>query len=230
MENEFWAQATADALRNLWLGFLLFLPRLFWAIIVFVIGWFISIGIGKLVAEVLNRLKFDKFFEDAGLEAILQKAELKVSFSEFIGGIIKWIFIIVFLLAAVDILGLEEFAAFLSDILGYLPNVIIAILIFVVTVIVVDIVEKVVRTAVEGIKVGYGKAVSSIVKGAIWVFAIFAILRQLWIVPELIDIFFGALVYGIVAFFVISLGLAFGLGGQQVAAEILRDLKNRLQK
>ena len=57
-----------------------------------------------------------------------------------------------------------------------------------------------------------------------------AILRQLVIVPGMIDTIFNALVYGLVAFFVISLGIAFGLGGKEVAAEILRGMKNKMQK
>jgi hypothetical protein len=225
-----WAEATTIALQNLWQGFLTFIPKLIGAIIVFTLGWIIAVAAGKLVVEVLNRLKFNKIFEKSGWTKALERAELKVNASEFIGGVVKWIFIIVFLLAAVDILGLEQFAVLLTKVLNYLPNVVVAALIFVVAVIIADIVEKIVRAALEGAQFAYANIGGLIIKWAIWIFAILAILRQLLVVPELVEIFFGALVYGVVALLVISLGISFGLGGKDVAAEILRDLRNKLRR
>jgi len=221
-----WAEATTFALLKLWDGFLGFIPSLIGAIIVFIIGWFVALIFGKLVAEILTRIKLNQFFERAGWKTALEKAELKVNPAEFVGAIVKWILVIVFLLVAVEILGLVEFVGFLKSILAYLPNVIVAVLILVVTVIVVDIVEKIVRAVVEGIKVGYGHLVSTIIKWSIWIFAILAILQQLrfeaasWIF-ELIKIAF----VGIVA----MAAIAFGLGGKEVAAEILQDLRKKLR-
>ena len=221
-----WADVTIQALQNLWQGFLRFVPALIGAIIVFVIGWFIAVGVGKLITEILKRVKFNQIFEKGGWKTALQKAEIKVDASGFIGAIVKWVFVIVFLLAAVEILGLAQFADFLKSVLGYLPNVIVAALIFVVTVILVDIVEKIVRAGVEGIKVGYGQVVSAVVKWSIWIFAILAILHQLGIARPFMETLF----VGLIAMLVISFGIAFGLGGRDVAAEILQDLKRKLKE
>jgi small-conductance mechanosensitive channel len=220
-----WTETTTIALQDLWQGFLNFIPALIGAIIIFIIGWFIAIGIGKLIAEILIRLKFNKLFDKAGWREALEKAELKVNAAEFIGGIVKWILVIVFLLAAVEILGFVQFADFLKSVLGYLPNVVIAALIFVVTVILVDIVEKIVRAAVEKVRVGYGQMVSAIIKWSIWFFAVLAILYQLGIARPFMETLFT----GLVAMLVIALGIAFGLGGKDVAAEILEDLKRKLK-
>jgi len=220
-----WYYVTIQALQNLWQGFLSFIPVLLGAIIVFVIGWFISVGVGKLITEILKRVKFNQIFEKGGWKSALEKAEIKVDPSGFIGAIIKWILVIVFLLAAVEILGLIQFAGFLKSVLAYLPNVIVASLIFVVTVILVDIVEKIVRAAVESIKVGYGAIVSAVIKWSIWVFALLAILHQLGIAKPFMETLFT----GLVAMLVISLGIAFGLGGKEVAAEILQDVKRKLK-
>ena len=221
-----WAEATTLALLKLWDGFLAFIPSLIGAILVFLIGWFVALGIGKLVAEILTRIKLNQFFERTSWKTALEKAELKVNPSEFIGAIVKWILVIVFLLVAVEILGLVEFAGFLKSILAYLPNVVIAVLILVVTVIVVDIVEKIIRAAVEGIRVGYGHLASVIVKWAIWIFAILAILQQLkfeaadWVFELIKIVFVGIVAMG---------AIAFGLGGKEVAAEILQDLRKKLK-
>ena len=220
-----WYTLTIQSLQNLWQAFMGFIPSLIGAIIVFVIGWFISIGVGKLITEILRRIKFNQIFEKGSWDEALAKADIKVDASGFIGAIIKWVLVIVFLLAAVEILGFMQFAIFLNGVLAYLPNVIVAALIFVVTVIVVDIVEKVVRVAVESIKIGYGQMVSAVIKWSIWIFAIMAILYQLGIARPFMETLFQ----GLVAMLVISLGIAFGLGGKEVAAEVLQDLKRKLK-
>jgi len=221
-----WADVTVQALQNLWQAFLSFVPVLIGAIVVFVVGWFISIGIGKIITEILKRIKFNQIFEKGNWDEALAKADIKVDASGFIGAIVKWVLVIVFLLAAVEILGFVEFAGFLKSVIGYLPNVIVAALIFVVTVIVVDIVEKIVRVAVESIKVGYGQMVSAVIKWSIWIFAILAILYQLGVARPFMETLFT----GLVAMLVISMGIAFGLGGKDVAAEILQDLKRKLKE
>jgi hypothetical protein len=221
-----WIQITGEVFNDLWIGLLNFIPSLIIAIIIFIVGYFIAVGTGKIITKILKKLKIDKVFEKESWKQILTKADLKIDVSGFIGVIVKWILVIVFLMIAVEILGLDEFAFFLRDILIYLPNVIIAALIFVIAVIIIDITDKIVRVSVEGIKVGYGQAVSAIIRWSIWAFAILAILHQLGIAPE----FMAALFYGIIAMLAISFGLAFGLGGRDVAAEILQDLKKNLKK
>ncbi len=221
-----WYSITMRALQNLWQAFLNFIPLLVGAIIVFVIGWFISIGIGRLITEILRKIKFNQIFEKGNWDEALAKADIKVDASGFIGAIVKWVLVIVFLLAAVEILGFVQFAGFLNNVLGYLPNVVVAALIFVVTVIVVDIVEKIVRVSVERIKVGFGSMVSVVIKWSIWVFAILAILYQLGVARPFMETLFT----GLVGMLVISLGIAFGLGGKDVAAEIWQDLRKKLKE
>lgn len=221
-----WYSATLEALQGLWQGFVIFIPKLVGAIIIFIIGWFIAIAVGKLISEILKRIKFNQIFERGVWKEALEKAEFKIDASGFIGTICKWILAIVFLLAAVEILGLVQFADFLIKVLAYLPNVVVAALIFVVAVIIADILEKVVRALVEGIKVGYGQVVGAIVRWSIWIFAIFAILIQLKIAPSLLQ----ALFIGFVALIAIAGGIAFGLGGKEVAADLLQNLKKKLEE
>jgi small-conductance mechanosensitive channel len=221
-----WTTIIIDALKLAGQRFLNFVPLLLGAIIIFVIGWMISVAIGKLVSGILSRLSFNKLFDKTGWKGMLDKAELKTNASDFIGGIVKWLLIIVFLMVAVKILGFSELAAFLNSVLAYLPNVVIAALIFVVTVIVADIVEKVVRATAEGFKVGYGKLVSAIVKWSIWIFAGMAILAQLNVAKD----FMTSLFAGVINVIVISFGVAFGLGGKDVAGELIRDLRNKFKQ
>jgi hypothetical protein len=221
-----WYYVTVQSLQNLWQSFLEFIPALLGAVVVFAIGWAISVGVGKVISEILKKLRFNQLFEKGGWKTAFERADIKVDASGFIGAIVKWIMVIAFMVAAVEILGLVQFAGFLKGVLAYLPNVIVAALIFVVTVIVVDIVEKVLRASVESIRVGYGQMVSVVVKWSIWTFAIMAILYQLGIAKAFMETLFT----GLVAVLVISFGLAFGLGGKEVAADILQDLRRKLRE
>ncbi len=206
------------------------IANLILAIIVFTIGYLISVGIGKLVTEILKSVKFNKLFEKEGWKKAMQRAEIDVDASGFIGAIIKWVFVVVSLLVAVDILKLTEFAGFLTSVLDYIPRVIVAILVFVVAVIISDIIEKIVRVAVEKMKVGYGYLASSIVKWAIWIFTIFLILDQLLPTSLLIKTLYTGIVYGVIGALALGIGLAIGLGGKDTAGKIIENLSKKIKE
>ena len=211
-------------------GLVAFVANLLLAIVVFVIGYLISVGIGKLVTEILKSVKFNKLFEKEGWKTALQRARIDVDPSGFIGAIFKWVFVMVSLLIAVDILKLTQFAGFLNNVLDYLPSVIGAALIFVAAVIISDIVEKLVRVTVERMKVGHGYMAASIVKWAIWIFTIFLILDQLLPSSDLVKVLYTSIVYGIVGTLALGLGLAIGLGGKDVAGAILQDMHKKIKE
>lgn len=223
---EAWTVVTLLALQKAWQGFLNFVPGLIGAIIVFVIGWFIAIGIGRLVAEVLSRLKFNQLFERTGWREALEKAELKVNPSEFIGAIFKWILVIVFLMITVEILGLPQFAILLNKLLIWLPNLIVAIAILVVAVILADILDKVIRTSVQKIGVKYANTLGVILRWAIYIFAGLAVLVQLGVALALIN----TLITAFFGMFALAFGLAFGLGGKDAAAKIIEDLRKKISE
>jgi len=207
-----------------------FVASLVVALIVFIVGYLISVGIGKLITEILKSVKFNKLFEKEGWRKALQRANVDVNPSEFIGAIFKWVFVIMFLLVTVDILQLNSFAGFLSQVVNYLPNVVVAVLVFVVAIIISDIVEKVVRAAVERLKVGYGYLAASIVKWAIWAFAFFLILGQLLPNNALVSTLYNGIIYGIVGALALGFGLAIGLGGKDTAAKVISDMYKKIEE
>lgn len=210
--------------------FIFFIANLVLAIIVFLVGYLISVGIGKLITEILKSIKFNKLFEKEGWRKSLQRANVDVNPSEFIGAIFKWVFVIVSLLVAVDVLKLTAFAGFLTSVINYLPNVIVAVLVFVVAIIISDIVEKIVRVGVERLKVGYGYVAASIVKWAIWIFTFFLILDQLLPASLLVKTLYTSIVYGIVGAVALGVALAIGLGGKDVAGKVIADMYRKIEE
>jgi len=221
-----WSTITLNALQGLWQGFLNFIPNLLIAIIIFIIGWFIACGIGRLIAGILVGLKFNRLFESAGWKEALEKAELKIDPAGFIGAICKWVLVIVFLLASVEILGLTEFADFLKGVVGWLPNLIVAAAIFVVAVIIAEFFEKIVKAFVKKLEVENVKLIGKIVRWAIYVFAALAILLQLGITPTIINM----IVIGLIGMISLAFGLAFGLGGKEHASKAIEEIKEKISE
>jgi hypothetical protein len=221
-----WSTITLQKIQGLWEGFLGFIPNLLAAIVIFVIGWLIASAIGKLVAGILIRLKFNRLFGGGGWQDAMQKAELKVDPAGFIGAIVKWVLVIVFLLAAVEIVGMVQFADFLKNVVAWLPNLLVAAAIFVVAVVAADFLEKIVRASVRKLEIEHAKFIGSLVRWSIYVFAALAILLQLGITPSIIN----SVVIGLIGMFALAFGLAFGIGGKDAAAKAIAEITEKISE
>jgi len=221
-----WLEVTMNIFYLAWQRIVEFLPNFLAAILVFIVGWLISAWIKKLIVKILNALKLDRILEKSGWKEALEKAEIKVSVSDFCGEIVKWILVILFLMAAVEIVGLTQFSEFLGKILSWLPNLIAAVIIFIVAVVAADILGKIVKASVKKIGTAYIGIVEGIVKISIYVFAIFAILLQLGIAKDLVN----AIIYGVIFALSLGFGLAFGLGGKDTIAKFIEDLRRKMEE
>jgi len=200
-------------------------PAIFWAILVFFVGWFISKWIGQIAAAFLSKIRLNQVLKRMGLEEALTKIDTRLNAPKFFGEIVRWFFVILFLMATSEILGLTQFSQFLEKVIGYYPNIFIATLIFVVAVFLADFSQKIVVGTLEKEKITYSRFLGRAIRWAIWLFAILAILYQLQITPSLIL----AILIGMVATISIALGIAFGLGGKDLAAKILKELEEKFK-
>lgn len=209
----------------MWTSVFAVLPSIAGAVILFVIGIVVATAVGKAIEHILRALRVDHLLSQLEAEKVLEKAGFKVHGSAFVGGLVRWFIIIVFLLASVNILGLTQVSEFLRDVLLYLPNVAIAALILIIATILADVAERIVRASVDS--VGYrGALVGFVVRWAIWIFSFIAVFLQLGIATALIQ----TLLTGIVAALALAFGLSFGLGGKDVAADILHRMKDEMKR
>lgn len=204
-----------------------FLPLLIGAAAVFLIGWVVSAGVGKLVEHLIRASRVDSLLETLEFEKALERGGFKLNSGAFIGGLVKWFLIIAFLLASVNILG-ERFVPisdFLKQVLFYLPNVIVAAIILVIAALVSDFLEKLVKGSVSAL--GFKSSMSGVVvRWSVWVFGIIAALLQLGIAVDLLR----TVVTGVVAMFSLAFGLAFGLGGKDAAADFIAKVRRDLNE
>lgn len=215
-------QAVAQSLAEIWVRFFGFLPILLGALIVFIVGWLIAIAVGQLVQRILDLVRLNEPFERiAGFRATVERTGLDLNVPKFLGGLVKWSLFIVALLATTDILGLQAVAEFLNQVLAYLPNIVVAAVILVVGVLLGNFAGRVTKASIEVAKLSHGHSAGAVVKWAIVIFAFLAALLQLQIAEGLIQTLFTAFA----AMVAIAGGLAFGLGGKDIATRILKHLE-----
>jgi hypothetical protein len=201
------------------------LPDLTWALIVIIFGWIISNQIMNLSIRFFNKLRLNQILKSLGWESFFDRFDAKMNFSKFFGILIEIYFFLLFLTISLDILNLGTFGKIVSGVIDYYPNIFVSMIIFIATVYIADFSKKIIVGSMEKEKVTYSNFLGDIISSGTWILAILAILYQLQIVQTLVL----AIFIGVIALIVISLGLAFGIGGKDVAKKILEDVEKRVK-
>ena len=220
-----WGEVLILSFQNLWMGVVNFVPNLVVAILILIVGWLVGALIDRAVCRVFKTLKVDDALRQAGLETIVRRGGINLDSGAFIGGLVKWFVIVIFLIAALNVLGLSQVNFFLQDVvIGYLPRVLAAALVLLAAGVIGDVTGRVVVTAAKTAGVESAHFVGAIAKWAIWVFAILVALSQLGIAAA----FSQTLFTGIVIAVSLALGLSFGLGGQEAASRFIERLRGEM--
>lgn len=220
-----WGQVLNASFQNLWNGVILFIPNLIVALVILAIGWAIGAAIAKAIAHFMKAVKFDEALRRAGFEGFVRKAGLNLDSGHFVGSIIKYFVIIVFLIASFDVLGLNQVTLFLQQIvIGYLPQLIVAVLILLVGGVVGDVLSRVVNASARTASISSANFLAVVAKWSVWVFAILVALSQMGIAGAFIQTLFTGFVVAVS----LALGLSFGLGGQQAAARAIEKVQNQI--
>ena len=225
----FEAIATTDIVREslltLWSNVAAFVPKLVAAVVVFLIGWVIAVLLGRVAFHVIKVLQINRALEGLGFREAMERGGLKLDVPKFFDEMVKWFFIVVFLMAATNIVGLTQVTEFLGVVVFYLPNVIVAALVLLIGVLLARFLEHSVRTSVKAARLSSANFLALLARWSVLIFSFLIALDQLKVAPELIRIF----VMGVVAMVAIAGGLALGLGGRDLAGEWLTDLKKKIR-
>ncbi len=225
MTVQLWANVLTSSFQNLWYGVIAFLPNLLIALIIFLLGWLIGSILGKWVAQLFRALKVDNALREVGTDELLAKAGFRLNIGAFLGLLVKWFVIIVFLVAALEVLHLNQVTDFLRVVVqNYLPNLVAAALILAAAALIADALQHLVSGSARAAGISSAGFLGSLVKWAVWIFAILASLAQLGVAARLIEI----LLTGVVAMLALAGGLAFGLGGREAASRYIERLREEV--
>jgi len=221
-----WGNTITGAFSGIWAGVAAIVPSIIAAVVIFIIGWIVGSLVGRLVAHLIGAIKLDAALEQAGMGNVMKRAGFNLNSGAFIGGLVEWFIIVAFLVASFEVLGLSQVNLFLqSVVLLYLPQVIVAVLILLVSVVIADVLSKVVTGSARAAGVTHANFLGAITRWAIWIFALLTALVQLGIAVAFIQTLFT----GVVVALSLAFGLAFGLGGQEAAGRWIEKTRDEMK-
>lgn len=210
------------SVMNLWVPFIEVVPQFLIGILILVVGLIASSVLSHVVRRVIQTLKIDDAVQRFSAFRKAQDAGWKITPSHLLSNIVKWLIIIMTLMALADHFSLSTISDFLQDIMNYIPHVVVAIVLLAVGFVVGQFAHDIAKQSLKSSNMGEQavKVAPLVAKYAIIVFAGMTAATQLGIVPGLIETFFTA----VMAAFALALGLAFGLGGKEHASRVLDKL------
>lgn len=198
-----------------------FFPNLLSGIFIILVGFLIGGLIKKILLSLFSFIRLDSLFQKTRL---IDKHEVKM-WEEVLTEVLRWTIVVLFLIPAFEIWGLSQATVVLNQFLFYLPNVIVAVIIAFVGIVTSNLGSDLVRSSAQTVGASSAATLSVFTKWLILFFTVLVVLNQLGVAQDLVKILFT----GIVVMIALAGGLAFGLGGQSMAKEILEELKKKFK-
>jgi len=198
-----------------------FIPKFVLGLIVILLGIILASILKQVVLGILKVFKVEALLKRYGVP----EARGDLTWVNILSEIVRWFVILVFLVPTADIWGLPRVGVLLNEFLLYLPNVLVAAIIALIGFVLARLAHDVILASAKGLSAEASNTIASVTRWAIIIFVILVVLNQLGVATDLIRILF----IGFVAMVAISGGIAFGLGGQGVARDILESIRSRLK-
>ena len=214
-----WGDAIFVALTGALNDLLLFVPRLLGALAILLVGWLLAKVVAALVAKGLRAVRFNQVADRAEIDQFLDRAGVRLDPASVVGKLAYWFLLLIFVGAAFNAFGLTQVTALINQVIAYLPNVVVALVVLLVGALLAQLAANLVRGASGTARVGDPGLLAGLARAAVLGFAVLIALNQLQIGAAIVNTLFMALV-GAIA---LAAALAFGLGGRDVAGRIVED-------
>lgn len=203
-----------------------FIPTLIGAILVFIIGLVLARWLKIVVVKFLNLVRLSDLVGGETAKKFLKNADVTQKLESVVGELVRYLVILISFVAAANILGLSAVTVVFNSLIGYLPNVLAAVIILVVGVLLAGFLEKVVKGSLGGIDIRLSRLMGKLVSYIIFAFTVLATISQLGIAKSFID----ALFVGFVAMLALASGLSLGLGSKDLVKNLLEDWYKNFRK
>jgi len=211
--------ALQDTANNTLSNLSAFIPRFVSGLIILLIGIIIATFVKQILLELFKFIKLNALLKRYGLPE-----SKEVDWAQILAEMTRWFIIVLFLIPTADVWGLGRFVEVLNNLIFFLPNVFVSVLLLLVGFVIARLVYDLILASVHGLSRDSAKTVALVGRYAVLTFVFLVVLNQLGIASDLIRILFG----GIIAMVALAGGLAFGLGGRDIAKEILEKLKRKI--
>jgi hypothetical protein len=218
-----WADSVQSGVSEALRKVVVAIPDILAAVLVLVIGVIVASVLKAVVVRVLRAVKVQPLASRVGLDQVFQG---KFDLVELLGDLVKWFFIIVFLLQALTIAHLERVNDVVSNLLAYVPNVLVAAALVFVGFVVADLTSRLVVNAARAVGGNTARLLGDVARYAILGVVTFTALAQLGVNTLFLDRLFTA----IVVMLALAGGLAFGLGGRDMAKDVLDGVRSSFKR
>lgn len=198
-----------------------FLPRLAAALGILMVGLAIAKMVERGTDLALHRIGFDRWMQEGGVTEALERAGTTLDPSSVVAKLVFWMMMLLVILLAAAALGIAAVSVLFGEMIAYIPSVITAVIVLVIGTLLGEFVKYLVLASAGALPGAVNLARAA--KAAVILLAVFMALEQLDIAQDIVLVFFMAVV-GAVA---LAAALAFGLGGREVAGEIMRGWYDR---
>jgi hypothetical protein len=223
-------QDTGDALRASLAGalntFLSAIPRIIGFAVVLIIGWIIAALLARGVEALLHAVKFNDLARRSGFANFVHQMGVEDDSAGVIASVVKWFVRLIALVVAFDTLGLPAVSNVLNQLLLWLPNLVVALVVLVVGGLAANALSRLVRGATAEGGFSNPDTLATVARVAVWGFTIIVAINQLGIATTLIN----TLLVGVVGALALAVGLAFGLGGRDRAAQVLERAGRNIEQ
>lgn len=212
-----------SGISGLWQNLVVYLPSLAAAVFLIVVGWYFARLASRLTSRLLNKMGVNKLAETIGLTETLKKARLTKEPSDIIGLLFFWLILLLFLITAVETLGLPRLSSALDEMVIYLPKVLVSILILVVGLFVAQALQGIVETASTSMGIEYGRNLGNLAYGIVFIIVLSLAIGEL----EIEILLLNAVVIIVLAALALAGALSLGLGTRALSQDIVSGVYAR---
>ncbi len=217
MNSENVTEKTYNGLMSIWHKVVTFMPDLIVALLFLLVGWVIANVVKRIINKSLIKVGFNTFLDKLGLATLLTKMEIKVQGSQVVASIISIFILLIFLLAALDIVGLSMLSGLIDTLALFLPKLLAALAVMLCGFFVAQIVYNGVKIAAKNTGVDYGNSVAEVCRGIIIVITVSLSITQLdidvWLLNSIISV--------VIASIGLAAAISLGIGTKSMAQEIV---------
>ena len=215
-----WSAALMTSMAAALAMFFSAIPKILGFLVIVIVGWLLASLVEKGVAAILRAIKFNDLARRSGFAEFVTNMGVRQDSSSVLAAIVKWFVRLITLVVAFDLLGLPAVSSVLQQLLLWLPNLVVALVVLVIGGLAAKALSQLIRGATAEGGFSNPDLLATVAKMAVWAFAIIVAVNQLEIATNLIN----TLLVGVVGALALASGLAFGLGGRDRAARLLDEL------
>jgi len=213
-----WGQAFMTSMAAALALFLGSIPKVIGFLVILLIGWMVASALSGIVAGVLRSVRFNDMAQRSGLSGFVHNMGVNTDPAGFVATTVKWFVRLIVLTVAFDALGLPAVSQVLQQLLLWIPNLIVALVVLVIGGLAANALASLVRGSTASSGLGNPDFLANVTRIAVMTFAIVIAVNQIGIATTLVNTLF----MGFVGALALALGLSFGLGGRDTASEIVR--------